>query len=233
MKPTVPTKSLALELAMSRLHESVSRAKRQQTFTTNQQMIEKISQISPTNKIGSLQIKPSISGDAESQKAMPLVNSESFGVDLSKMMLPPICGQGSLIEKIKQLCLENKVDVSDVVMSQATCTSVVTALAGQHAATDSDCTDVTSAEFVPVFFNSNPIQKRVIAVCYSLDGSTNLRVDHMSVPQGATMTAIGRESGNSTALQALEIPNLMAAELEGSHPALFAQLQKCMYSGLC
>ncbi len=198
---------------------------RYKTFKMNQQAISDIAKGS-ASLIGNLQIKPNINGVTDLLAApQPLKVSESFEIDLNKLPLPSQCGKGTLRDAIQRVCQENQVLIDDK-MSAATFTSVVTALAGQYAEDSADFSQATQAEFVPVF-NSLLEEKRALVLCYSLNGETKLRVDDL---QGrGSMACLGRESGSSDALQAIEIPNLFAAEMKEGAPNLFSQLQKNAY----
>lgn len=214
-------KESLLIMALDSLKTDASSEKRHSIFSTNQQTILDITQVTSTT-VGNLQIKPSINGEVETQRAQPIKHSQTFEIDLSKITLPSQCGQGSLRDAIQRLCSENRIQ-TDAKINTATFTSVITALAGQHTESDKDCSDVCKAEFVPVLKPTNS-ETRAIVLCYSLNGETKLRVDHLKV--SGSMTCLGRQSGSSTALQAIEIPNLLAAEMQEDQPALFQQLQK-------
>ncbi|MEO7049841.1 MAG: hypothetical protein ABI091_31340, partial [Ferruginibacter sp.] len=198
-----------------------AKEKRRKIFDANQQAVSSILKVS-ANTVGNLQVKPNINGEADSQALQPVKFSDSFEIELSKLSLPNQCGVGTLRDAIQRLCQENNIQ-TDEKIDTATYTSVVTALAGQHAESDADCASVTKAEFVPVF-NSMNDEKRALVLCYSLNGETKLRVDHLKVR--GSMTCLGRKSSSSSALQAIEIPNLLAAEMREDRPELFAQLQK-------
>lgn len=210
-----------LDMAMSSLNIDAAKEKRRKIFDANQQAVGNILKVS-ANTVGNLQIKPNINGEADSQALQPVKFSDSFEIELSKLSLPNQCGVGTLRDAIQRLCQENNIQ-SDEKIDTATYTSVVTALAGQHAESDADCASVTKAEFVPVF-NSINDEIRVLVLCYSLNGETKLRVDHIKVR--GSMTCLGRKSGSTSALRAIEIPNLLAAEMREDRPELFAQLQK-------
>ncbi len=210
-----------LETAINSLNEDAAKERRCHIFDVNQQAVGTISKVS-TNTVGNLQIKPNINGEADSQVLQPIKFSDSFEIELNKLPLPNQCGVGTLQDAIQRLCRENNIQ-TDGKIDTATFTSVVTALAGQHAEDDVECVSVTKAEFVPVF-NSINDEKRVLALCYSLNGETKLRVDHIKVR--GSMTCLGRQSCSSSALQAIEIPNLLATDLKENNPELFTQLQK-------
>lgn len=216
-----PRPKSLLDMAMNSLNRDASQEKRRKIFAANQQAVGDILKTS-ANTVGNLQIKPNINGEADSQSPQPLRPSDSFEIELGKLSLPHQCGAGTLRDAIERLCRENNIQTNGKT-DTATFTSVVTALAGQHAENDADCTGVTKAEFVPVF-KSMTAEQRVLVLCYSLNGETKLRVDHLKV--GGSMTCLGRGSRSSTALQAIEIPNVLAAEMREDRPELFAQLQQ-------
>ena len=213
-----------LDMAMNSLIINSTTQKRQKIFESNQQAIENIRNITG-HTAENLQIKPNINGEAELQAVQPVKFSESFEIELSKISLPAQCGAGTLRDQIQRSC--NEYDIQfDANIDTATYTSVVTALAGQHAETDVDCAGVTKAEFVPVF-NSRNTEKRALVLCYSLNGETKLRVDHLKVNYTKdNITCLGRQSKSPSALQAIEIPNLLAAEIQEDNPEMFTQLQK-------
>jgi hypothetical protein len=219
--PLNPPLGSLLDMAMISLNIDAAKEKRRKIFDANQLAVGNILKVS-SNTVGNLQIKPNINGEADSQALQPVKFSDSFEIELSKLSLPNQCGAGPLRDVIGRLCHEHSIQ-TDEKIDTATYTSVVTALAGQHTESDADCASVTKAEFVPVF-NSMNDEKRALVLCYSLNGDTKLRVDHLRVR--GSMTCLGRKSSSSTALQAIEIPNLLAAEMREDKPELFEQLQK-------
>ncbi|MFA6303695.1 MAG: hypothetical protein WC627_11285 [Legionella sp.] len=214
-------KSSLLDMALNSLKVDSSADKRQAIMRANQQAIVGIGQKTAT-VAGNLEVKQSINGEFESNFALPLKYTPSFEVDLNKMILPETCGKGSLREAIQRLCNEHNIQI-DAKINTATFTTVVTVLAGHYAENDTEFADVCKAEFVPVLKSTNG-ETRALVLCYSLNGATKLRVDNIKF--SGSMSCLGRESGASTALEAIEIPNLIAFELQGEQPELFKQLQK-------
>lgn len=216
-----------LNLAMNSLNIQATQEKRSRIFATNQRAVATISKVGTSTidtVVRNLQIKPNIHGESDSQPLQPLTQSESFEIDLNKITLPIQMGGGNLHDLIQRLCKQYHIEMdSNENMHRALFVPVVTALAGQHAKEDTDCDDVTKAEFVPVF-SSTWTEKRVLAISFSLNGETGLRIDLMKVK--GNMTCLGRESQASTALQAIEIPNQLAMQLQDEKPEVFTQLQK-------
>ncbi len=223
MKQDLPT---LLQGALSSLAQSADAQKREKTFTINQGVIRDIKQGNSQTIAGNLQIKPSIRGEADAQEVLPLVQSESFDVDLSAISVPKQCGSGTLKELIIRLCAEYMI-VNERGADSASLTTVVTAMAGSHPESDVDCSGVTEAEFVPVF-NSDGHEKRVLAISYTMNGETGLRLDHLKVR--GSMTCLNRQGktavpGAST-IKAIEIPTQIEQQLEASAPASFEQLKQ-------
>lgn len=210
-----------LDVAMKSLETNATLEKQNQKFTQNGMAVAKIGQnLSKLHR--NLLIKPSIDNEADASLPAPIVAGTEFNLDLSKIMLPSQCGSGSLQDTIQRLCNEYNIRVNGHLT--ATCTPVTTLLAGQYDRNDVDCTGATQAEFVPAFYSETG-DDRVIALCFSLNGETKLRVDHMKVSNRA-MTCLGRGSHSTSALRAIEIPNEVAKELSVQQPAVFEQLQK-------
>ena len=215
-----------LDMAMGGLFTQVKEDKRNAIFAANQRAIKTIKDSTSVGTIVStLQFKPNINGDSDSQSSLPLTYDASFAVDLNSIELPSGCGINSgksLKDVIKNVCDQFSIQInSKSAIEQAVCTPVMTAVPGRHDEKDQDCAGVTQAEFVPVY-NSNGREKRVIVLCFTSNGVSGLRVDHLKVT--SDMTCMNRVN-SPTALSATEIPNLAAANLRNDFPEVFKKLK--------
>ena len=216
-----------LDFALNSLKTSPVQEKRAHIFAANQRAIENIRRVNALGnagkKVNNLQIQPNINGEADKQPAMPLAKGETFQIELTKLPVPDQCGGGNVRDLIKRLCGQFQIKTEGRNTRQAQFTPVVTALAGQYPDHDTTFKGVTKAEFVPVY-HSNYSQKHVLAISYSLNGETGLKTDLMLVD--GSMTCLGRKSQSTSAMQAIELPNQLAASLHDQQPELFDQLQK-------
>lgn len=208
-------------------------ALRRQKYEINKKVV---SQVRLQTDHDNLQVQPNIDGQADNQRPLPIQSCKSFTVDLNKLQVPSQCGGQSLLDVIQEQCrirninikMDNLDDLDDLTdMSTASFTTVVAAVAGQHAVDDTACTGGTKAEFVPVYNNSSYSEKRVLAICYSTNGETELRVDNLLIHPKTRMTCLSRQGSRpKTALQATEISSTVATEMKEATPAEFTQLQK-------
>lgn len=221
--------SSLLDTAMRKLKSEAAELQQQRIFANNQKIISDLLRTqSVSTDVDFLTIAPCARGEAEERREQPIVQSESFEIDLGQITVPSSMGSGTLKDLVNQICRINSIECNEPIYS-ASFTSVVTALAGKHAIDDYDCTDVTQAEFVPVI-QSGFNDKRVLVLCFSLNGETDLRIDHLIVRRGGRMPCIGgsnlREELKNTSMQAIEIPDAAAAQLISEHPNLSEALQK-------
>ena len=200
----------------------ISAAKQAAIFAANQEAIAGLKRAGAETLVGNLQVKPSIKGETDSQVEQALASGDTYEIDTRKIAV----GSATLKDTLQRLCSEYQIAVPVDKIDAVSCTFVVTALAGQHAKEDADCLDTTFAEFVPVYRSEDRL-KHVLAVSYSLNGETGLRLDNILVQPRTAMTCLGRHSESpNKALRAIEIPALMAEEVGRDRPDLFVQLQK-------
>lgn len=186
-----------------------------------------------TAMIDSLQFVLCKNGIADDDHVLPLVHMPSFNVRAAEVPLPGQDPSRCLQSLIYEACRDSNILLRD--QSYAiSLTSVVAALPGTPAKSDSDGRGVTSAEFVP-FYNKHNQTRRVLAITVSEQG---IRTDLMTLFGGYRysdsgsrgMTCLGRNSGAAVALKATEIPNDFADKLNQEQPEVFAAMEKnaCM-----
>ncbi|MGQ3892612.1 hypothetical protein [Legionella sp. CNM-4043-24] len=200
-------------------------------FSFNEQAVSAVERNpETTTMIDSLQFVLCKNGEADERHVLPLVHTPSFDVKSAEIRLPK-----QDTHNLQSLIYEACRDYNILFRNKSyaiSLTSVVAALPGTPAKSDSDGRGATSAEFVP-FYNNHNETKRVLVITISEDG---IRREHLTLHGGygysgrRGLTCLGRDSGPPVALKATEIPNDFADELKQTQPEVYAAMEKnaCM-----
>ena len=204
---------------------------RQDIFTANRAAIEALNgRPGITVKHGALQFKPSVGGEIESQRPLPLVVGETYAIDTRRLSIE---GGESLQTTIGKLCRANNIIIPSATPDDfLDVTFLSTVVAGQHAEADTLFTGITAAELAPVVFNDPadgiPTRREFITSFPLVDigGSPAYRVDPLFILRsGSSLSGIGRRGNNKTH-SVVEIPNAVTATLHEERPEVFKKLQQ-------
>jgi len=192
-----------------------------QLFSQNKKFVKTIKNKANLQTIvGNLVVKQNIDGDCIHQQEQPLLATTSFYVNLENIVIQEGAEKKTLVTMVNHVC--DTLNLGRA--TQAEFTAVSTLLAGNAISEEG----LTSAEFVPLFYNPTNENTNVFVLVYSIDGGISVRQDHLLVRSQENMACLNRngdKTKNST-IKAIGVPNEIAEELQQRQSELFSQLQK-------
>ncbi len=196
--------------------------KRTGVYQNNKKVAEGIARIVKNTSVGNLGARESINGSAENQPNLPIVSSAALKIDPKKFCLSDGKSLNALIEN---LCQQQNINTQGVNLNNLEFIAAVIPLAGCHGIKDKACKGSTAAKYVPTFQNKKGRENHVIA--FADTAGLEARLDHVKTYGDFNcVNEKGEGKNKNSALQAIEIPNAVAANLAENEADVFLEMQK-------